>query len=348
MEGVTHKIKNAASRNKNLISRGSIFFYIFSLVLFAGVAYYFSEIEKEVKLLEKINAWWLLAATGAQLLTYLFTAIVYKLLLSGLSIHNIRLRILYKVSVISFFFNQVVPSAGVSGNTFLFNFFVKRKLQPFRIISVILSELVIFYAAMEAYVLFCLLCTWFFYKTPASFTGVFLAGLVVYILFAGGIMLAAGRKSAGHLYTRLKKIKLIKKYFEKFDTELAQAKQDGRDKVRISSPAKKIILKTWIGQLLIIAFDVFTIFCLFQGFGVTVSFVVVILALTGTKIISIIPFTPGALVLYESGLVFFLTSLAVPFGSALMVTLVYRFLSFWLPIPVGLILYRRWQKNNRR
>jgi uncharacterized protein (TIRG00374 family) len=334
--------------NKKLYSRGSILFYVFSVILFAGAVYYFSEIEKEIRLLEKIKPLWLFSAAGAQLLTYFFTAVIYRYLISGYGIKNVPGRgTLYKVSVISFFFNQVVPSAGVSGNTFFFNFLVKRKVRSFQVISVILSELVLFYGAMETYTILSLLYILFFYKTGGSIILVLTAGVFVYLVFAAGIIVAARKRSAGYLYGKLQKIKFIKKYLERFENEMEKANDEaGRHHV-IAVPPGHIILKTGFLQLLIVALDALTIFCLFYGFGTTVSFIVVILSLVCTKIISIIPFTPGALVLYESGMVFFLTSLSVPFGASIMVTLVYRFLSFWLPIPAGLILYRKWQKSGR-
>lgn len=38
-------------------------------------------------------------------------------------------------------------------------------------------------------------------------------------------------------------------------------------------------------------------------------------------------------------------SAGVPPGTAIVVTLVYRFLSFWSPMPIGTFLYRQWLKS---
>jgi uncharacterized protein (TIRG00374 family) len=98
-------------------------------------------------------------------------------------------------------------------------------------------------------------------------------------------------------------------------------------------------------QLAVIAADGFTLYVLFLGMNQPISPFIVLLALICTKVISLIPFLPGSLVLYESSMSFFFASAGVPPGTAIVVTLVYRFLSFWCPIPIGTFLYRHWLKN---
>jgi len=56
--------------------------------------------------------------------------------------------------------------------------------------------------------------------------------------------------------------------------------------------------------------------------------------------------TPGALIFYEGGMTLFYTLLGIPAGGAFVVTMLYRALSFWLPMPVGLLLYRKLSNHN--
>ena len=51
------------------------------------------------------------------------------------------------------------------------------------------------------------------------------------------------------------------------------------------------------------------------------------------------PFTPGGLGFVEAGLVGTLTLAGVPGAAALAATLLYRLVSYWLPIPVGGVAY---------
>ncbi|MDP9262258.1 MAG: flippase-like domain-containing protein, partial [Actinomycetota bacterium] len=58
----------------------------------------------------------------------------------------------------------------------------------------------------------------------------------------------------------------------------------------------------------------------------------------------LIPFTPGGLGFVEAGLVGGLTLAGVSPQDAVVATLVYRLVSFWLPIPAGAgayVLFRR-------
>jgi uncharacterized protein (TIRG00374 family) len=338
-----------ADHNEKLFTRSQLFFIILSVLLIVFVIYYFPEIRKEIRMLKKVNIYWLIAAIISQFLTYFFTAFIYRFLLAA---HKLKpapgLWDLLKASLISLFFNQTVPSAGVSGNTFIFNFLSKLNIKVTQIISVILGELLIFYAAMEVIIMILLLVCLFFFKVR-RFVAVTLAiGLAVYLVFAIFIALAGRKRSIDLLFKKIQKIKFIKKIFEKLSEKI---EQQGISKTEVNvltliEKNKGQALKAFLFQLFVVAADAFTLYALFSGLGIPVSPFVVVRGLISTRIISLIPFLPGSLILYESSMTFFFKSLAVPFGAAAIVTLIYRLLSFWVPIPVGLFLYRRWQQKN--
>ncbi|HEY6063496.1 MAG TPA: hypothetical protein VIV35_07795, partial [Chitinophagaceae bacterium] len=52
-------------------------------------------------------------------------------------------------------------------------------------------------------------------------------------------------------------------------------------------------------------------------------------------------------ILYEGSMTFFYVHFGVPVAVAAVATLLYRALSFWLPIPVGFFLYRRLQNSSQ-
>ena len=65
------------------------------------------------------------------------------------------------------------------------------------------------------------------------------------------------------------------------------------------------------------------------------------------QILSLIPATPGGLGFVEAGLVGLLALAGVDAGTAAVATLGYRLVSYWLPLPAGLVAYilarrRRW------
>lgn len=66
---------------------------------------------------------------------------------------------------------------------------------------------------------------------------------------------------------------------------------------------------------------------------------VVLLAYGAAAVLGMIPITPGGLGFVEAGLVGALTLAGVPASDALLATLAYRLVSYWLPLPAGLGAY---------
>ena len=68
----------------------------------------------------------------------------------------------------------------------------------------------------------------------------------------------------------------------------------------------------------------------------------VLLAYVVAQALALIPITPGGLGFVESGLTTFLVLIGVSADTALIATLLYRLVSFWLPIPVGASAWAGW------
>jgi uncharacterized protein (TIRG00374 family) len=70
----------------------------------------------------------------------------------------------------------------------------------------------------------------------------------------------------------------------------------------------------------------------------------VLLAFCAAQFLGTLPLTPGGLGFVEAGLTGTLALAGVPAGAAVVATLGYRLVSFWLPIPAGAVaalLHRR-------
>jgi uncharacterized protein (TIRG00374 family) len=70
----------------------------------------------------------------------------------------------------------------------------------------------------------------------------------------------------------------------------------------------------------------------------------VLLAFCAAQFLGTLPLTPGGLGFVEAGLTGTLVLAGVPAGAAVVATLAYRLISFWLPIPAGAVaalLHRR-------
>lgn len=69
----------------------------------------------------------------------------------------------------------------------------------------------------------------------------------------------------------------------------------------------------------------------------------VLLAYVVAQALAIIPITPGGVGFVESGLTTLLVVIGVGAGAAAIGTLLYRLVSFWLPIPVGALAWAGWR-----
>lgn len=294
-------------------------------------------------MLRKLNSYWLLLACVLQLLTYWLNAFIYRLLLKIYKVPHIpSLNEFYKLSVVSLSLNQTIPSAGISGNTFLFSYLEKKNISSPVILSLILSELLTFYVSI-GFVVLLFTALSFFNKWPYIFFSILLAGFLVYLLFGFAVILIGRKKTFDLLYKRLGKRGLFKTFFQKLQSDFEERNLD-HDSIELIPLLKKqpfSLIKAFFLQLLLLATDLFTIVALFNGLGVQISIVPVALSLICTKVISLLPFSPGSLILYESSMTYFFVKLGIALAPSVMVTLIYRLLSFWLPIPAGLLLYRR-------
>jgi uncharacterized protein (TIRG00374 family) len=86
-------------------------------------------------------------------------------------------------------------------------------------------------------------------------------------------------------------------------------------------------------------FDYIALLCALRAVGAQPHPSLVLLAYAGTQLLALIPFTPGGLGFVEAGLVGTLTLADVAPQDALVATLLYRLVSYWLPIPAGAVAY---------
>ena len=86
-------------------------------------------------------------------------------------------------------------------------------------------------------------------------------------------------------------------------------------------------------------FDYLALLCVLEGLGVHAEPALVLLAYAAAALLALIPLTPGGLGFVEAGLTGLLILAGVGAGDAAAATLAYRLVSYWLPLPVGLVGY---------
>jgi uncharacterized protein (TIRG00374 family) len=86
-------------------------------------------------------------------------------------------------------------------------------------------------------------------------------------------------------------------------------------------------------------FDYAALLCCLAAVGARPHPSLVLLAYVAGALLALIPFTPGGLGFVEAGLTGMLTLAGVGGQQAVVATLAYRLVAFWLPLPVGGVAY---------
>jgi uncharacterized membrane protein YbhN (UPF0104 family) len=86
-------------------------------------------------------------------------------------------------------------------------------------------------------------------------------------------------------------------------------------------------------------FDYLALLCVLAALSVNPEPALVLLAYAAASILGMIPLTPGGLGFVEAGLAGLLVLAGVSAGDAAVATLAYRLVSFWLPLPAGVVAW---------
>ncbi len=165
-----------------------------------------------------------------------------------------------------------------------------------------------------------------------------LLGIVAFVLFAGFgaavLLLDKPIRWTGHAVQSVRN-RLLRK--RKPVTGLSDRLVYERNRIRT------VLGRQWKGAVLLssgrLAFDYGTLLATIRATGDRPNPSLVLLAYAVSGLLALIPITPGGLGIVEAGLSALLILAGVPGGDAVVATLAYRVISYWLPILVGPFAY---------
>jgi uncharacterized protein (TIRG00374 family) len=171
------------------------------------------------------------------------------------------------------------------------------------------------------------------------------AGAFVVVIAIGALLLFADRPLAAlgrGVEWLLNKLPWRKRKVSGVQTRLRRE----RDKVRTA------LGRDWWRAILASAgkwaFDYFALLAALAAVGTEADPVLVLLAYTASAVLTMVPITPGGLGFVEAGLTATLALAGVDASDAVLATLQYRLVSFWLPLPAGAVaawIFRRRYTN---
>ena len=335
--------------SKKLFSWSNTMFLVLCLVVMYIIFHNVAQL-KEIKVLfEKMDDRWIVLALAAQVITYFCTAGTYYLLLNKFKgTAQVKFGDLFKLSIVSMFINQVVPSGGIGGNGFLFNEVTKRGVTQKKAWFTIVMECISLYVALALLLIVLpLLYALAHHGLPRFFLAVVIFGFLLYGFLAWLMTILSTKETLQRMLKKVSRIQFLKHFIE----GIVFSPQGTFDDHATAGPWGIFLkYKKASGALIALQLGVFfadalTLLALLQGLHIHTPFLVIVLGLILTFVAAAIPLSPGSLLLYESAMTFFYTSMGMPFQAALIVTLLYRVLSFWIPIVLGLGLYKHVQKE---
>jgi uncharacterized protein (TIRG00374 family) len=338
-----------SKKPKKLFSIPNIIFFILCVIVFYFVVHNFAELKTVKSLFHQIDNWWIAVAIFSQLLTYGCTALLYYFLMNKFKDRTvITFFDLFKMSIVIVFINQVVTAAGISGNGFLFSEVKKREVSSEKAFFTIIMECICLYLALGALLVIVPGIYLLQFKAlPHLFWIVILFGFILYGALAAFMTVLSNKKTLTYIIKHLSRITFLKRYLEEIEIspEGTFSEFGTKGPWGIFRKYKKQAAVVILCQLGVFFADSLTIVALLHGLHVHLPYIATLMALLLTFVAAALPISPGALLVYEGAMTFFFTSMGMDLPTALIITLMFRVLSFWAPIFLGLLLYKHVQKN---
>jgi glycosyltransferase 2 family protein len=322
----------------------------FIVVLFLGAAFIylsFSEIESVVDTLKMGNLWFILLAFIVQLSWYVVAGLTYQSLyqLLGMSESVYKLSLLYASAN---FVNTVAPSAGVGGMAVFINAATHDGHSAGKVTVASMLSLFLDYIAFLCILTLGLIVL--FRRNDLDPTEIVASAIIFIIAMALGSLLYLGSQSGNALGKALAGMaRLVNRILRPFihreylsETRAYEFAHEMAQDLK-SLPEHLPFLYALIGKALLMG----VLVSMFLAFQVPFSAGTIIGGFSITYLFLIVSPTPSGIGIIEGVMPLALSSLRVPWGQAVIITLAYRGVTFWIPLALGAIAFRVLEREKK-
>jgi Mg2+-importing ATPase len=308
--------------------RLSLLLGLASLAVVIVVALQFAESRDLVRLARHASPWWLLAALALQAITYPLAAQVWRVVAAAAGT-PLRLGAATEIALAKLFVDQALPSGGVSGGVMLADALALRRVSRPVIAATISIGLTSYYLAYAITLAAALLI-----EVGTGHGGVVvIATSLGFMVFAVLVAHASRALARGHapLVRRLPGLARLGEWLAGADRGLVD---DRRLRVRA------------IGyQLAIAVVDAVTLWTLLRAIGSDPPIAGVFASFMLASLFRTISIIPGGLGVFEAAGIMTLTQIGVSTAAGLSATLLFRGVSYWLPMLPGIVASRRLRRG---
>ena len=305
------------------------FSWIFGFAMLAAViiaALHFSEERELVRITKTAQPWWLAIAVLLQVGTYFAQGETLRVVTRAAKV-SVPLSTAFKLSLAKLFIDQALPSAGISGTVVVARALEQRGVSRAVVMAAVVVDSVSYYAAYVLTLALALLITVLGGQASPLVVAAALSFVVFSAVLTAAALVLSGRSNVGPRW--LKRVPLLKHAL----ALLGQADP----KLARSLP---LIFKSGLCQLAIVVLDAATIWVLIRSLGTAASPTGVFASFMISTLLRTIGIVPGGLGTFEAASVVTLKLAGIPVAEALAATLMFRGLSFWLPMLPGLVASR--------
>ena len=304
--------------------------WLLALLLIAGVVIavlHWGDVKKFGALVAHSKPLWLLAAAAAQLLTYVALAIEWALVLRLAKCRRPFGKLL-GLTVAKHFADQMVPTAGMSGNVVLVDRLKEISGSRPVALAALIMTIIAYYASYGFASLIALVLLWWHGQTSWVVVGLISASLA---LSAGvpALALWLHRKGAKAIPRWLRRIRSVCELFEMIS----------------EAPTKLVRNNRLIGEVTLLNGAVFALdgltmqLCLF-ALGLHVPFGIAFSAFIMASIVVTLGPIQMGVGSFEAVSIGMLRAMGVPFEAALSATLLFRGYTLWVPLLPGMFAAR--------
>lgn len=285
-------------------------------------------------LAREVQPGWLVIAILLQAATYFVQGEIWQTVLRPAKT-SVNVGATCKLSVARLFVDQALPSAGLSGTLLA----VKALQQQDVPLPVVMAGVVIDTASCYATYAIGLVAALIIAVAAHHATGLLLFVAVLFLTFALALAVGALKLSGhptgplAHRLARFKPLGVGLQLLEQANPRFSH------------SPT--LLMRACVCQGAIVMLDVGTMWVLIAALGAMVSPAGVFASFMMSTLVRLVGILPGGLGAFEAASILTLRLIGVELSIALSATLMFRGLSFWLPLVPGFWFSRRYARTRR-
>jgi glycosyltransferase 2 family protein len=321
---------------------------IFILVLFLGAAFVylsFGELETILETLQKGNVWFVLLAVLLQFGWFLVAGSTYLALYRLLGLDGT----IYKLSLMTVaanFVNIVAPSAGMGGMAVFISNARRNGQSPGK--ATVASMLYLFLDYIAFLFVLTLGLIVLFRRNDLDPTEIAASAVIFAIATALGFLLYLGSRSADALGNALARMarfinRLVRPFLRREYLSEGRAHEfanEMADDLKSLPERPRSLIKPLLLAFANKALMMSILMTVFLAFRVPFSAGTIIGGFAISYLFLIVSPTPSGIGIVEGIMPLALSSLRVPWSQAIIITLAYRGITFWIPLGVGAVAFR--------